>query len=538
MRSTTTRAAIAVAAATAAALSVGGLAPDQAGAPAKQPSLSAVAAAPDPELTAALNDILDDPRLVGSMASLVVRDAATGETLYEQEPGRRLNPASNAKLFTSTAALDTLGTDYTFVTDARAVGRIDRRSKTLRGDLYLHGGGDPTMLAEDYADLASQLADRGIQRVSGDLLVDDSFFDEVPLGVAWSWDDEAYYYSGVTSALTVSPDTDYDSGSVIVETSHGRRVGSPVTVGLVPQTSVVRINNLAKTGPAGSDNTLSVDRRHGSRVIDITGSMPIDDGPSQDWATVPNPTAYAVDVFRQALRAEDISIGATRASGTPGYARVIAAHESMSLADLLIPFMKLSNNMHAEALVKTMGREVADDGSWDAGLDVVAAYAEEQGVDTSVLRLSDGSGLSRFDLVSAQNVSDLLVGVRGEPWFDTWYDSLPIAGNPDRFVGGTLRSRMAGTPAAENLHAKTGSLTSVTALSGYVSNADGRALVFSMISNNYLSSPRSLEDAVGITLASWTEEDGGEVATVDVRDLRRTTTYGPAGIECSWAKAC
>jgi D-alanyl-D-alanine carboxypeptidase/D-alanyl-D-alanine-endopeptidase (penicillin-binding protein 4) len=146
-----------------------------------------------------------------------------------------------------------------------------------------------------------------------------------------------------------------------------------------------------------------------------------------------------------------------------------------------------------------------------------------------------------MDLVRAQDVTDLLIASRDEPWFDTWYDSLPIAGNPDRFTGGTLRSRMRNTPAADNLHGKTGSLTGVTALSGYVSNADGRELVFAMISNNYISSPRSIEDALGVTLASWSEGGAGEEETVQrfgTRELRPSGGYGPDGVECSWVKAC
>jgi D-alanyl-D-alanine carboxypeptidase/D-alanyl-D-alanine-endopeptidase (penicillin-binding protein 4) len=126
--------------------------------------------------------------------------------------------------------------------------------------------------------------------------------------------------------------------------------------------------------------------------------------------------------------------------------------------------------------------------------------------------------------------------VQSEPWFDTWYDALPIAGNPERFVGGTLRSRMRDTAAANNLHGKTGSLTSVTTLSGYVTNADGRDLVFAMMSNNYLLSPRSIEDALGVTLAEWSEQEAAPA--VRPQALRRSTDYGPAGIECSWAKAC
>ena len=124
--------------------------------------------------------------------------------------------------------------------------------------------------------------------------------------------------------------------------------------------------------------------------------------------------------------------------------------------------------------------------------------------------------------MTAKSVTDILLAAQKEPWFQQWYDALPIAGNPDRFTGGTLRSRMANTPAANNLHGKTGSLTGVTALSGYVSTKDGRKLVFSMISNNYLVSPRAVEDAVGVTLASWSDQ--APVATIKPDTSRSAQT--------------
>lgn len=492
-----------------------------------------------PELSTAIDELLDDPRLDNAMASVVVRDAATGEALYERNPGRRLNPASNAKLFTSAAAMDALGPDYRFSTTLLSTERP--RNGRLRSDLFLRGSGDPTLLARDYSDLARQLRAAGVRTVTGDLVADDSYFDDVPLGRGWAWDDEPYYYSAVTSALTVAPDTDYDSGTVIVESGPGRRLGSPARVDLVPRTDVLKIVNRSTTGAAGSDDTLSIQRQHGKRRVLVTGSVPLGDETSQEWATVKYPTPYAADVLERKLGAQGIRVkGEVEPEGeTPAGARTLAEHESMPLAEILVPFMKLSNNMHAEALVKAMGaEETGEPGSWSNGLEVVTGYMRSNGIDTDQLRLSDGSGLSRFDLVSADDISDLLVGVRDEPWFEAWYAALPVAGNPERFVGGTLRSRMVDTAAANNLRGKTGSLTSVTALSGYVTNADGRELTFSMVSNNYLDSPRSIEDALGVTLASWSEADQAGTAPVSPRTLRLRTDYGPEGVECSWVKAC
>jgi D-alanyl-D-alanine carboxypeptidase/D-alanyl-D-alanine-endopeptidase (penicillin-binding protein 4) len=152
-----------------------------------------------------------------------------------------------------------------------------------------------------------------------------------------------------------------------------------------------------------------------------------------------------------------------------------------------------------------MGAVAEAEGSWPAGLAVVAEQAKKLGVDTARLRISDGSGLARKTNLTADSITDLLIAVQDKPWWRQWYEALPIAGNPDRLIGGTLRTRMLDTPAADNLHAKTGTLTGIAGMSGYVTTADGRLLVFSMISNNQLVSPRPVEDAVGVTLASWSD---------------------------------
>lgn len=211
-------------------------------------------------------------------------------------------------------------------------------------------------------------------------------------------------------------------------------------------------------------------------------------------------------------------------------AKVVADHPSMPLKDLLVPFLKLSNNNHAEVLVKAIGYEVKGSGTWSAGLSAISGYLRTLGVDPAALRQVDGSGLSRMDVVSPAQFTQLLVAVRHEPWFKEWYDALPIACVADRMTGGTLRSRMCGTPAAGNLHGKTGSLTGVSGLSGYVTDADGREFVFSVLSNNYVAgSVKDIEDLVGAALASH-RADGSQ-------SLRATTRKtGGTSLECSWIK--
>ncbi|MGW5189472.1 D-alanyl-D-alanine carboxypeptidase/D-alanyl-D-alanine endopeptidase [Kribbella sp. NPDC004138] len=476
-----------------------------------------------------LDGLLNDSRYDGSQVALVVRDAATGETLYDRNGGQRMLPASNTKLFSSTAAMHVLGPSYRFHTDVLATAPV--RGGQLLGNLYLKGYGDPTALESDYAGLAEQLKAAGVRRVYGDLIADDTYFDHVRLGDSWAWDDEPFYYNAQISALTLAPNTDYDSGTAIVESRPGAAAGAPVKLNLVPANGAITLVNTATTGAAGSSNTLTIERDHGTNVVRVTGSLPLGASVGQEWVTVWEPELYAADVFRRALAAQGITVsGRIKNAATPATAARLARDESMTVGELMTPFLKLSNNMHAETLVKAMGAVVDAEGSWPAGLGVVTDYAKSIGVDTSRIRLSDGSGLSRKVNVTADAIADVLIGAQREPWWQQWYDALPIAGNPDRFVGGTLRSRMRNTPAANNLHGKTGSLTGVTSLSGYVTNKDGRKLVFSMISNNYLVSPRSIEDAVGVTLASWSDQ-APPAAMSSLRTAQTTC-------ELEWDKAC
>jgi D-alanyl-D-alanine carboxypeptidase/D-alanyl-D-alanine-endopeptidase (penicillin-binding protein 4) len=486
-------------------------------------------------LAATLDGILADAKLAGAQAAVVVADAGTGEQLYNRNGARRLVPASNTKLITSAAALDILGGDYRFATDVRTTG--NRRGPMLLGDLYLRGTGDPTMLAADYDALAARISASGIRLVRGALVADDTAFDAQRLGTDWAWDDEGAYYAAPVSALTVAPDADYDAGNVIVTVTPAATAGEAPAVTLTPATGAVTIDNRAGTVAAGGTDTVSVARTHGTNRIVITGNAPVGGARTQEWVSVPEPTAYAADVFRRALAKHGVGVvGGTRlGAATPADATTVAEHRSMTLAELMIPFLKLSNNGHAEALVKAIGRAVANRGSWPAGLAAIKAFAGRMGMDTAAQRQADGSGLSRFNLIPPAEFVDLLAAARGKPWYNTWYDALPIAGNADRFVGGTLRSRMAGTRAANNVHAKTGSMTSVSALSGYVTDADGRPLVFAILLNNHLAgSVRDVEDRIAVALASFTRTPAAAArsAVPTVPAVPAT----PGELECSWVK--
>lgn len=487
------------------------------------------------DLTADIDQILTDARLTGSQAGVMVRDGDTDEVLYARNPDTRLLPASNNKLFTSAAALEVLGPDHTFATRVRADGRLD--GSFLSGDLYLVGGGDPTTLASDYDALAERIAAAGIRTVGGRLVADDTYFDANRLGTDWANDDEPYYYAAQISALTVAPDTDYDAGTVIVEVSGGSSVGVPAQIRLIPETGYVTIDNRATTGGRTS---ISVEREHGANTIVVSGTV-ASGAVYKDWASVWEPTGYAADVFRRALTRHGVRVVGETVSGTaPDAADTLASHESMPLSQLLVPFMKLSNNGHAEVLTKAMGRKVYGQGSWSAGLRASREALAALGGNVTTMRMVDGSGLSRRDLTTPMHLANLLRTAQQRSWFPAWYGSLPIAGEPDRMVGGTLRNRMRGTPAAGNVHAKTGSLTAVTALSGYVTSADGERLIFSIVFNNHLSGkPSDLEDRIAVRLAQFSRTQQAGVATQPyLPGPPKPDDPRAAYLECSWIKAC
>ncbi|WKA60514.1 D-alanyl-D-alanine carboxypeptidase/D-alanyl-D-alanine-endopeptidase [Planococcus shenhongbingii] len=454
-----------------------------------------------------INGILQDKRLDGATTGVSVRKADSGEVIYDHFGDVRLKPASNTKLFSSMAALETLGEDYQFTTEIHTDGKL--KGKVLQGNLYLKGKGDPTLLQEDFEQFAAELKSQGIQKVKGDLIGDDTWYDDERLSEDITWKDEIYYYGAQVSALTASPNEDYDAGSVIVEVNPGDQRGTETKVTLTPHTDYVNVINKTTTVPAGQKKTVSITRDHGTNDILIEGEMPLEGSRTREWIAVSEPAGYALDLFENALLAEGIQLTGNHGlemGETPEGTTMLADRKSMPLRDLFIPFMKLSNNGHAEILAKEMGQVVSAEGSWDAGLDVIEEVAAELGVDTDTIQLRDASGMSHVNLIPANEISQLLYAAQPKDWHDTFLTSLPVAGAADRMVGGTLRNRMKTGEATGNVTAKTGSLTAVSSLSGYATTKEGEKLVFSIVINNDLATVTPIEDAIATAIAAYDGE--------------------------------
>ncbi|CAL9473406.1 D-alanyl-D-alanine carboxypeptidase [Nocardiopsis dassonvillei] len=492
---------------------------------------------PAADLRADLDAILSDPSVAD--AGVVVLDPATGEELYSRDADTPFVPASNMKLFTAAAALEVLGADRTFTTEAVVPAGYGRPRAVE--DVYLVGGGDPTLTAADLDAMAAEVAASGVRVVKGDVVADDTRFDDERLVDDWWPEDEPYAYSAQISALTVAHGERFDTGVTEVTVTAAARGEAPA-VDLGVAEGYMELDNRAVTGAPGSGNTLSVDRPVGTNTIVVSGSLPEGAAPVAVLRTVDEPAALAGHMFEQALEEHGVTVrGGSEQGAVPEdlATRVVADHTSAELAEILVPFMKFSNNGHAEMLVKSIGLETAGEGTWAAGRAGVAEAVAGLGVDTGGVVFHDGSGLSRTDRLTASAVTGLLTAARGADWYPVWSASLPVAGIADPFVGGTLRARMAGTAAQGVVTAKTGTMSGVSGLSGYVPGTDGGdGLVFSILNNGHTGpAPTAVQDAVAVRLA----EHLGHAAALRSQGARvpESAPSAESGeLECSWELTC
>jgi D-alanyl-D-alanine carboxypeptidase/D-alanyl-D-alanine-endopeptidase (penicillin-binding protein 4) len=451
-----------------------------------------------------INQILRNEKdLKGAIAGVSIRSGSSGQLIYEHLGDIRMRPASNLKLLTAACALSVLGKNYTFSTEIIANGRL--KKGILAGNLYIKGKGDPTLVKSDFDKMAEKLQKMGIKKISGDFIGDDSWFDQTRFPLDLPWSDETAYYGAPISALTASPTADFDAGTVVINIIPGEKVGTKPYVKVNPETNAVHIINKAETVSTDEKKNLKILRQHDKKTIIVQGTIPVNDKAVKEWISVKDPTKFAMDLFNQSLINHGIKVkGKIKTGKAPDNRKPLLIHDSIPLSQLMLPFMKLSNNGHAEILIKAMGREKEGEGSWEKGISVLKSSLIKFGLNPQIMVLRDGSGVSHVDLVPANQITQLLFNIQKENWFPAYLHSLPLAGEKNKAIGGTLRNRLNDPALRGRIRAKTGSISTVSSLSGYVDTNSGQTLIFSILLNNLLDEDcgKKIEDKIVMLLAN------------------------------------
>ena len=451
-------------------------------------------------------------RLLGASAAsrtafwgIQIVDLGSGKTLYELNPERFFVPASNTKLFTTALTLTRLGPEATFQTRVVADSPPDAEGR-IRGALQLVGGGDPNLSARAIPyrmgpvtgnplaaieDLADQVAARGVKRVDGGIAGDDTWYLWQPFAEGWAIDDPQYEYGAPVSALTIN------DNAATLSVHPGAREGDPAALAWNPPLEYYRVDNRVRTVAVGGERSIHFRRDPGSLQLRLWGSVPLRDRGEELALAIEDPALYAAQALRQALEERGVSVGgrdmALHAfpSETPDLTQAAAPPAAVSGVELarrvsapLIEDLRItdkaSQNLHAELALRAVGRARRNLGSLEAGIAEMQAFLAEAGIDPEAYNLADGSGLARLNLVTPATVVKLLRYMYASPARDNWISLLPVGGQD-----GTLSARFGESAVAGRVHAKTGSLAHVSALSGYIERPDGGWVAFSILVNNY-----------------------------------------------------
>ncbi|MGQ0646631.1 MAG: D-alanyl-D-alanine carboxypeptidase/D-alanyl-D-alanine endopeptidase [Gemmatimonadaceae bacterium] len=458
-----------------------------------------------------VDSLLGHPRFAGAHLGVLVVDPVRSDTLYSYNAGKLFMPASNQKLLTGSVALTQLGPDFRFSTSVFADGSVD--VGVVRGDLRFVGMGDPSISDHMAGDamkplrqFADSLAARGITRITGSLVPGTDAFPDAVWGFGWSWDDMDFPYSAGVDELY------FNEGFMELDVRGGDRPGAPVDVQTRPNRVFPRVRVLATTIERDTARlrprrvTVRQDTADASAII-LSGTIGVGDSARLSLTWRDQTRAY-LEAMRAALSERGITVdgGVSLPRATvPDSARpepdgiLLYSVSSPPLSEVLSAFEKPSQNQIGEILLKTLGRAKTGVGTADSGARVVRDQLIAWGAPRDGFVVRDGSGLSRYNVVSPETIVRLLDAMRTSPHFRVFYDALPIAG-----IDGTIRGRMRDTPAQGNVHAKTGTLNMVRSLSGYVNAGDGRMLLFSLLANHFTVPTREIDvlhEAVAVRLA-------------------------------------
>jgi serine-type D-Ala-D-Ala carboxypeptidase/endopeptidase (penicillin-binding protein 4) len=451
--------------------------------PAAPPTFSAPPSPPSPlpaicanKLTTAINNIIDRPELRRYRWGIVVQALGSTNQLYNRDGDRLFIPASNVKLITTAVALRQLGAATRLRTSVYQLPRTGNNGSNL----LVVGRGDPSLKIAGLESIAQQLKQRGEKQI-GQISFDDSYFRGEPINADWEWGDLSTDYAPAINSL------------IFNQNSNPLTISSP-QIGLPlqytwknPSLNSWQVDNQIAMIPAGQSRGVSAIAMFGKPIMRLTGKLAQNEPPTQIDLPLLNPTESFVTAFRQSLTKADLNVSTTSIVTKQNTLNLpeLAAIESSPISELINETNQKSNNVYAEVLLKSIGHThpehaTSNEDTSNLGINLVKKNLAEMGVDPQSYRLSDGSGLSRHNLTAPSTFVRVLSAMATAPTAKIYRDSLPVSG-----VSGSLRNRMKGTLAQGIVNAKTGSMSGVVSLSGYINPPKYSPLVFSVILNQH-----------------------------------------------------
>ena len=466
-------------------------------------------ATPHEQLRRDLRAIVTEPSVDHGIWSANVHSLRHGETLFSVNAFRLQTPASTQKILTCAAAAERLGWDYRYTTRLYATGPVDPATGAINGDLVVVSDGDPTINPRHperwaiFEAWARQLAAKGIRQVNGYLIGDDNAFEEPGWGLGWAWDDLALGYGAAVTALQ------YNENHVELLVGPGLAAGARAIISVSPAGSGLIIDHQVATVAAGEPTRITLLRPPRTQLLTVSGQVALDSAPLTEYAAVDNPTEVYLNAMRVAfnrngvkIERTPIDIDAVPKAPDMSKATLLIEDKSPPLAEIIDVTLKWSRNIYAE----TMLRSLAPDGAPKtaaAGLTALEETLNDWGIFREYFLAKDGSGLSRYDYLTSDALTWLLTYLWRDPKHaDLFRSAMPLFG-----VNGNVANRLKGTPASGRVWAKTGSMSQVRSLSGYIVTAEGEPLVFSFIVNGFRYPPERLTRRWIARCSAWSSSN-------------------------------
>jgi serine-type D-Ala-D-Ala carboxypeptidase/endopeptidase (penicillin-binding protein 4) len=432
-----------------------------------------------------VNNLLSSTCLRKNNYGVKIYSLDRGETLYEIRSKRLFIPASNAKILTTATALKYLGSNYRFATRIYTDGILE--NETLKGNLYIKGSGDPKLVTEQLWLMVNELRNLPIKRIKGNIIADDSFFDDQKRIKTWIKNPGAQAYEAPLGALS------FNFNTVKVYVSPGKKAGDQPVIVIEPENEYIKLENNAQTLRPGKRRRLIVNRvdKEDHDLITVSGGINLGQPRAQYFLNITDPTQYALNVFKSYIELSGITFdGQLQQGKVPHDAVELYKHEGEPLALALRGLNKFSNNFVAEQILKTIGGEhLGLPGSTQKGLRAFDEYMKQLGYAPGQYSIYDGSGLSRQNRLSPEIIVDILRNVKNDlSIYPEFVTALGVMG-----VDGNVKSRMRKVASSSKARVKTGTLNFVSALSGFFQSKEGELFAFSILMNDLKCSNRRVK---------------------------------------------